>query len=416
MDTYKTDIWVYAHWAGMHDPKCIGVLSAHQGKGRKSFSFEYDPAWIKSEEQLLLDPDIGWYAGPQFPNNKGNFGVFLDSMPDRWGRTLMKRRAAQNAREKNQQVQNLYDIDYLLGVYDKSRMGALRFKRDPEGPFLADDVSFAIPPWSSVKELQYAADIIESDKEHKELEKWLAILLAPGSSLGGARPKANVLDENNHMWIAKFPSKSDHTDKGAWEFLVYQLAQEAGIRMAESKLQKVTGKYHTFFTKRFDRLNGERIHFASAMTMTGNDEETIKDKTPSYLDLAEFIQFSGSAIEEDLHELWRRIIFNIAVSNTDDHLRNHGFILTPGGWRLSPAFDVNPSVDKEGLSLNINSEENALDFELAKSVGVYFQLNLRQMDEIMTSVTNSVNKWKAKADKIGVPKAEQELMSSAFKI
>jgi serine/threonine-protein kinase HipA len=411
----KIDIWVYAHWVGMSKPKCIGILSAHQGKGRKSFSFEYDREWIKSEEQLLLDPDIGWYSGLQFPNGKENFGVFLDSMPDRWGRTLMKRRAVQYARESGDDPATLYDIDYLLGVYDESRMGALRFKRNPEGPFLDNNQGFAIPPWSSVRELQYAASIVESDAGSKELKKWLAILMAPGSSLGGARPKANILDQFNHPWIAKFPSKNDSIDKGAWEFLAYQLALKVGISMAESKIQKVTGRYHTFLTKRFDRIDGERIHFASAMTMTGNNEDSIRENTPSYLELAEFIQFSGVAIEANLHQLWKRIIFNIAISNTDDHLRNHGFLLTRDGWKLSPAYDINPSVDKEGLSLNISMEDNSLDFELAKSVGKYFRLGNKQMTEIIKAVKFTVSQWRSLATRIGIPRFEQELMESAFK-
>lgn len=415
MASSKTDIWAYAQWLGMPKPKCIGILSAHQGKGRKAFSFEYDPAWIESEEQLLLDPDIGWYSGMQFPQGKENFGMFLDSMPDRWGRTLMKRRAAKVAREASKAVPKLYDIDFLLGVFDESRMGALRFKLDKDGPFLDDNQGAPIPPWSSVKELQHAAAMIESDKDIGEIKKWLDLLVAPGSSLGGARPKANILDEQGHPWIAKFPSKNDFIDKGAWEFLAYRLAEKAGVKISESRIEKVSGPYHTFLTKRFDRLGGERIHFASAMTMTGNTEDTVKDDPASYLDLAEFIQFSGAEIETDLSQLWRRIIFNIAVSNTDDHLRNHGFVLTKSGWRLSPAFDINPSVDKDGLSLNIDTQDNSLDFELAKSTGQYFQLTNRQMEEIIKEVKSAVSTWKTIAAELGIPRSEQELLEPAFK-
>ena len=198
--------------------------------------------------------------------------------------------------------------------------------------------------------------------------------MAPGSSLGGARPKANILDENKELWIAKFPSKNDTIDKAAWEYLAYLLAKKAGINMAPCRIEKIAGNYNTFFTKRFDREKGERIHFASAMTMTGNNEDTIRDNTASYLDLAEFISNYGTNIEDNLHQLWRRIIFNIAISNTDDHLRNHGFILSNEGWILSPAYDLNPSIDKDGLALNIDTDNNALNFELAKTVGVYFRL------------------------------------------
>ncbi len=414
MGIKKTNLYVYAHWQGMTEPKLIGILSAHQGKGRKSFGFEYDKNWIKSEQQFLLDPDIQWFSGQQFPNQKENFGIFLDSMPDTWGRTLMKRRESQHAKESGLPPTNLYEIDYLLGVYDESRMGALRFKLDPEGSFLDDNNNTPTPPWSSIRELQQAANSIENDKDNSEIKKWLAILIAPGSSLGGARPKANLLDEHKHLWIAKFPSQNDIIDKAAWEFLAYQLALKAGINMAPSKIEKISSKHRTFFTQRFDRNNGERIHFASAMTLTGNNEDILRNTTASYLDIAEFIQYNGCEITADLHQLWRRIVFNIAISNTDDHLRNHGFILTPKGWRLSPAYDINPSIDKNGLALNIDMDNNALDFELVQSVGDYFKLNAKQMNEIINEVLQSVKDWKIIANKIGISRMEQELMEGAF--
>ena len=338
----------------------------------------------------------------------------MDSMPDTWGRKLMIKRAAQEAREQGKTAATLYDIDFLLGVYDESRMGALRFKTKPAGPFLDNTKVYPAPHWANIKELQQAAAIIESGENGKNVKKWLAILIAPGSSLGGARPKANILDNNHHPWIAKFPAKADTIDKAAWEYLAYNLALMAGIDMAESKIEKVSGNYHTFFTKRFDRLKGERVHFASAMTMTGNNEDTIKNNPASYLDLAEFIQYSGSNNKADLHQLWKRIIFNIAISNTDDHLRNHGFVLKENGWRLSPAYDINLSIDKEGLALNIDTTDNALSFELAKSVGIFFQLSNHQMNEIINEVTTAKKKWKKIADKIGISKQEQELMSTAF--
>lgn len=412
----KFDIYVYAHWVGMPEPQLIGTLAAHFAKGKKAFSFEYDKQWLKSGNQFLLDPDIQLYSGQQFPNGKENFGVFLDSMPDTWGRTLMKRRVAQQAKEKNEKAQTLYDIDYLLGVYDESRMGALRFKREIDGPFLDNNNETPTPPWSSVRELQQAANSFESDENNEEAKKWLAILMAPGSSLGGARPKANILDENKELWIAKFPSKKDTIDKAAWEYLAYILATKAGINMAPCRIEKIAGNYNTFFTKRFDRDNGGRIHFASAMTMTGNNEDTIRDNTASYLDLAEFISNYGTQVEENLHQLWRRIIFNIAISNTDDHLRNHGFILTDEGWILSPAYDLNPSIDKDGLALNIDTNNNALDFELAKEVGEYFRLNKEQMEAIIHEVLQSVSQWKKIAKETGIPRSEQELMEKAFKL
>jgi serine/threonine-protein kinase HipA len=412
----KFDIFVYAHWQGMQEPKIIGVLSAHFSKAKKAFSFEYDKDWIKSEQQLLLDPDIQFYSGPQYPNNKENFGIFLDSMPDTWGRTLMKRRVNQQTKEKGEKAPTLYDIDFLLGVYDESRMGALRFKTNANGEFLDNNSTSPTPPWSSIRELQNASKMLENDEESDEVKKWLSVLMAPGSSLGGARPKANILDENKDLWIAKFPSKNDTIDKASWELLAYKLAIKAGINMTSCRMEKIAGNYHTFFTKRFDRENGERIHFASAMTMTGNNEDTIRDNTASYLDIADFIQNYGANINENLHQLWRRIIFNIAISNTDDHLRNHGFILTKQGWILSPAYDLNPSIDKDGLALNIDSHNNALDFELAKSVGEYFRLNNNQMEAIIQEVLSVVSQWKTMAKEIGISRSEMELMSGAFKV
>lgn len=414
MDTTILDIWVYAHWIGMPEPKCIGILSAHFGKGRKSFSFEYDPQWISSEEQLLLDPDLGWYSGTQFPNGKDNFGIFLDSMPDSWGRTLMQRREPQRAKEEGRGPRKLHDIDFLLGVYDESRMGALRFKLDPNGPFLETDSITTTPPWTSLGELQKAVKNIESDDNDDAIRDWILMLLGPGSSLGGARPKTNFLDKENNLWIAKFPSKNDTINKAAWEFLANRLALRAGINMSDSKISIISGNYNTFITKRFDRVKKERIHFASAMTMTGYSEEALRDKKASYLEIAEFIKFSGADNTEDLHQLWKRIVFNISVSNTDDHLRNHGFLLTNKGWRLSPAYDINPSTDKYGLALNIDMDNNALDFDLAKSVGDFFMLNTDKMEEILEQVKSVIKNWRSFANAIGIPRQEQDRMESAF--
>ena len=414
MATGKFDIYVFADWAALGKPTLVGVLSAHFAKGKKAFSFEYDKDWLKTDAQRLLDPDIDFYPGPQYPANKENFGIFLDSMPDTWGKTLMKRRAAQDARENHEKVSTLYEIDYLLGVFDESRMGALRFKTDLDGPFLDNDAHSPTPPWSSLGDLQEAAKQLEGDDQSEAVRKWIAVLIAPGSSLGGARPKANVFDPKKNLWIAKFPSKTDTIDKAAWEFLAYQLATAAGIPMADSKIEKISGQYHTFLTRRFDRDNGKRIHFASAMTMTGNTEDIIKESAPSYLEIVEFIENYGADVEANLHQLWRRIVFNIAISNTDDHLRNHGFILTDKGWILSPAYDLNPSIEKDGLSLNIDMDDNALSYDLAKSVGEYFRLSENEMNAILSEVFTVVKDWKTVANRIGINNSEIELMSGAF--
>jgi serine/threonine-protein kinase HipA len=412
----KTDIIVFAHWRGMPDPIKMGVLTAQEARGHLAWSFAYNKEWLDTQSQLHLDPDLDWFTGPQYSkDDKPNFGMFLDSMPDTWGRTLMQKREAL-LKPKGEQRHRLTDIDFLLGVFDPARMGGLRFKLDEEGLFLDNDEEKSIPPITDIRELQVGADIVESDEDSEAVRKWLRILLAPGSSLGGARPKSSVIDEDGELWIAKFPSRQDTIDKGAWEYVAWELAKSAGISVPKARVEQVTGKYHTFFSNRFDRHGDERIHFASAMTMTGHFETEIRDQTPSYLELAEFIQFNGASPDEDLQELWRRIVFNIAISNTDDHLRNHGFLIKDDGWRLSPAYDMNPSIDKGGLALNIDLEFNALDYNIARSVGEYFNLNNKEMNTIIEEVQEAVSNWEEMATNIGIPSAQLRLMEAAFNL
>ncbi|MCB9296290.1 MAG: HipA domain-containing protein [Lewinellaceae bacterium] len=311
----------------------------------------------------------------------------------------------------------MFESDYLLGVNDISRSGALRFKLNEEGPFLDDDTTFPTPPFSSIRELEHASLRIEDDDffEDKEASKWLRLLMAPGSSLGGARPKASVRSPEGRLWIAKFPSKNDDRDQGAWEFIVNKLAEEAGIRITQSTAKKFSQKYHTFMTKRFDRsADGKRIHFASAMTLLGYKDGVSHQEGESYLELVEIIEEYGAQPDKDLLELWKRIVFSICVSNTDDHLCNHGFLLTNRGWLLSPAYDINPNEQGVGLSLNIDENSNALDLELAKSVAEYFRVNLKAADTFMRSTKKAVNAWRNKADRLGISKAEQEMMKLAF--
>ena len=414
MANQSKTIFVFADWLRQNDePILMGTISCISGKGKQLFSFSFDKIFLKLQNQFLLDPEISWYAGEQYPIDKNSFGVFNDTMPDTWGRTLMKRRESIKSQTPSS---FLSELDFLLGVNDVGRMGALRFKSDLKGPFLDDDNSFPTPPWTSIRELQSGIKLLESDKDNADVRKWIEILLAPGSSLGGARPKANILDEVGNLWIAKFPSKLDTINKGAWEYVAYRLATKAGIPMSESKAEIILGKQHTFFTKRFDREKSQRIHFASAMTMTGNNESTLKDKQASYLDVAEFIQYNLQNNKVVLHQLWRRIVFNILISNTDDHLRNHGFLLINNQWTLSPAFDINPSIDKNGLALNIDANNNALDLELAKSAGVYFQLNVNEMNEIIDELISVVRTWEVEAKAIGISRVEISLMRPAFNV
>ena len=305
------------------------------------------------------------------------------------------------------------EVDYLLGVHDQFRMGGLRFKKLRDGPFLDNNDKLAAPPINSLRELEYAVNQVEEDKptDDPDYLKWLYMLISPGSSLGGARPKASVVDTDQSLWIAKFPSKYDDYDIGGWEFICYQRAKAAGLHMSECKVQRLNSPYHTFLTKRFDRQGSKRLHFTSAMTQLGYYDG---DYEASYLELAEFISHHGSQAQADLEQLWRRIVFNIAVANTDDHLRNHGFILDNKGWRLSPAYDINPVTPAYGLHLNITEDNNQLDFELAMEVIDYFRIKPARAVEIKQEVCSSVSRWSKQAKAIGISRAEQERMEPAF--
>jgi serine/threonine-protein kinase HipA len=412
----KKEILVYAHWQGLKEPSLMGVLSASPAKGRESFSFEYDEAWLESGFTQLLDPDLQLYAGAYYPRgDKPNFGVFLDSCPDRWGRVLMQRREAAIARQEKRPPNKLLESDFLVGVYDGHRMGALRFKMAADGPFLNNNKEMATPPWTSLRELENASLKFEDNNtDDPEYLKWVNMLIAPGSSLGGARPKASVVDAANNLWIAKFPSRNDDKDVAAWEIVTNQLALASGINVAEGRIQKFNNKHHTYLTKRFDRTaTSERIHFASAMTLLGHTDGD-DAAGASYLELMEFISRHGASVEKDLEELWRRIVFNICVKNTDDHLRNHGFLLSDKGWLLSPAYDLNPNEYGKGLSINISETDNALDADLARSVAGNFRLTDDKAAQIIKKITTAVKGWRKIASRYKISTAEQERMSTAF--
>ena len=240
--------------------------------------------------------------------------------------------------------------------------------------------------------------------------------MAPGSSLGGARPKANIQDTDSSLWIAKFPSQNDQQDMGAWEMLAYRLAIQSGIEMAPSRIQIFSHHQHTFLTQRFDRkIDGTRIHFASAMTLLGYTDGTDYQDGVSYLELVEFLMQNGTNVDNDLKKLWSRIVFNIAISNTDDHLRNHGFLLRDSGWILSPAYDINPTPNGTGLKLNISETDNALDFDLVREVAPYFRLKEKEADAIINTIGQNVAQWEQLATDLGIPRNEMELMKNAFK-
>ncbi len=415
----RKEILVYAHWREMKEPMLMGLLFSEITRGKEIFSFEYSGEWLKSKYAQIIDPDLQLYSGLQYTkSNKNNFGIFLDSSPDRWGRILMKRREAALARKEKRVEKTLNESDFLLGVFDEHRTGGLRFKRGVEELFLNSDRKFAAPPWTSLTELEQISLKIENDEamDDPDYLNWLNMLIAPGSSLGGARPKASVIDSEGNLWIAKFLSVNDTKDIGAWEMVVHDLAVECGLNVAKAKIQKFSTKYHTFISKRFDREKGVRIHFASAMTLLGYTDSTNSSDGASYIELTEFISSNGANIKDDLEELWKRIVFSICVTNTDDHLRNHGFILTDKGWLLSPAFDINPNETGVGLKLNISETDNSLDLELALEVIDYFRIEKTKAEKIVKQIQEKVSSWKNIASRYNISKAEQNSMAKAFKV
>lgn len=412
------EIYVYMDWQESDSPIPMGVLHSEVLRGKEVFSFENRPDWLKHPQFRALDPDLLQFSGKQYlPADKSNFGMFLDSSPDRWGRMLMRRRESINARLENRSSRTLTEADYLLGVYDGNRMGALRFKLSPDGEFMDCNKAMATPPWTSIRNLEYASLQLEKEeiKDDAEYARWLNMLIAPGSSLGGARPKANILDNDGALWIAKFPSGHDTRDMGAWEAATAEMARGCGIEMAESRAQKFSSRQHTFLTKRFDRVSGQRIHFASAMTLLGYTDGVDSAEGVSYLELAEWIGRNCDNVSQNLEQLWRRIVFNVAVSNCDDHLRNHGFLLTPKGWTLSPAYDINPDEHGTGLKLNISENDNSLDFELALSTAAYYGLDAKQSNEMVRQIKKAVSGWQQLATKYGISRSEQEDTARAFR-
>jgi serine/threonine-protein kinase HipA len=419
------EIEVWADWRELGSPVPMGQLRSSLSRGKEVFSFTYDKSWLAGGHSHQLDPDLRLFGGPQYPGgaDRPNFGMFLDSSPDRWGRLLMQRREAAQARAAGRAARRLMETDYLLGVHDEQRAGALRFKEPASRDgWLCDEPTMRTPPWTSLRELEHASWKIQDDSAQNDPHylEWLKLLIAPGSSIGGARPKAGVKDAGGDLWIAKFPGRSDTRDMAAWEMLVHQLAIESGLRVADAGLHAFGDGHRTFMTRRFDRVPGtkgrERIHFASAMTLLGHSDGTDHLAGASYLELVEFITRQGAQPAMDLEELWRRIVFSIAVHNTDDHLRNHGFLLSPEGWCISPAYDLNPDPDGAGLSLNISESDNALSFDLALEVAPYFRLTPRPAESILGQVRDAVRGWKKHARRLGITETEQEIMTKAFEV
>lgn len=407
-------IFVYDDFS-TDQPVLMGSLYVNVIKGGESYSFEYDKGWLKKTGlTLTLDPELMPYSGRQYPTGKNIFGLFADASPDRWGRVLMNKRERILAEKEGRKPSKLYDSYYLLGVYDETRMGGIRFKVNPEGPFLSDDKETAAPPWATLRTLEEASRNFEND-EIGLTEKWLNQLIKPGSSLGGARPKATVVDTKDQLWIAKFPSKNDENDTGAWEIVAHDLAALCGLNVPEAKLEKFSPLGSTFLIKRFDRLGSKRVHFASAMTLLGKKDGASADDGSSYLDIAAFIKSYGAQPKKDLIELWKRIVFNMAVTNTDDHLRNHAFILTDKGWILSPLYDVNPVPYGDELSLNVDEDDNSISIDLAVQTAVKFGISKSDAEAVAEDVLQIVrDNWERTAAGYDLTRRQIEEMRPAF--
>lgn len=398
-------------------PALMGALHRQEARGEEIFSFEYEPSWLERPDVFSFDPDLALVPGPQYPAaGRGTFGLFMDSSPDRWGRVLMQRREGMRARQEGRRPRGLSEWDFLLGVHDETRLGALRFRAAAGEPFIDSDGQLAAPPIASLAAIQEASLRFEQhleDEGDPDEERWLSQLFAPGTSLGGARPKASVRDEAGVLCMAKFPSRKDTRDIGAWELVANRLARLAGVEVPAAKPLRLPGSPHTtFVVRRFDRSpGGGRRAFVSAMTLTQRiDGET----GGSYLELVDLLQSRGASTRADCEQLFRRVVFSILVHNTDDHLRNHGFVIEREGLRLSPAYDINPTIGRDELTLAINEVDTACDVAIAIDACQDYGLTQQAATAVVRQVRTGVGEWRTQATAVGIPRSEQELMAPAF--
>jgi serine/threonine-protein kinase HipA len=410
-------LWVYADFDWLKQAEFIGELSFESIRGSESYGFQYSSEWLKKHGDLLLSDDINNYPGMQYTMpGKDIFGCFADALPDRWGRMLLNRREQILAKEEKRTVRKLSSFDQLMGIDDFSRMGGFRFKTDPGGGFINQKASLQIPPLTSLRALLQASMEVELSEEKNELpdKKWINQLIQPGSSLGGARPKASIIDESKKLFIAKFPSRNDDYDVGLWEHFAHMLARKARINAAVTNVVPGGENYHTLLSERFDRTpEGKRIHFASAMTMLGRSDGDNHTNGFGYLDIVDFILRGCTRVDDNLRELYRRVAFNICIGNTDDHFRNHGFLLVAKGWTLSPAYDINPTLN-EYQSLLISSASNESSLEVLLEACGEYMLDRKQGSAIIQEVVAAVKNWKALAGKLQVPKPEMDKFSARF--
>ena len=410
-------LYVYADFDWLGKPELIGRLTYERLRGNGTYGFCLDNDWLKNHSDIIISEEIGNFSGFQYSQEDHVFGFVSDTLPDRWGRRLLERKEQTEAIEQKRSKRTLYSYDYLVGIDDYLRMGALRLKEDKDGEFLNSDKRLIVPPLTSIKELTIAAQVYEKSDEINELpeKKWIHQLAHPGTSLGGARPKANVVDESDDLWIAKFPSRKDVYDVALWEHLCHLLAKEAGINVAKTDMIPAGDSgYHALLSKRFDRTSdGKRIHFASAMTMTGLEDGDNYETGHGYLDIADFIVEGCCDVDKNLKELYRRVAFNICVGNSDDHFRNHGFLLTKRGWTLSPAYDLNPT-ESMTQSLLIDKETSESSLEKLKAACDNYYISSETAEQIISEVTTAVNRWETIAQKLQITDSEMKRFSWRF--
>ncbi len=411
-------LYVYADFDWLKSIEPVGELGYESLRGSDSYSFKFADSWIKKYNSINLSDDLNNYPGSQYTQpGKDIFGCFADALPDRWGRTLLLRREQIMAQEENRPVRPLSSFDLLMGIDDFSRMGGFRFKERPDGEFINADDFLRIPPLTKIPELITASKEIEKSEEGNALpeKSWIAQLVQPGSSLGGARPKANVVDEDNNLYIAKFPSIKDDYDTGLWEHLCHLLAKNAGINVAQTKVVRFSDRHHTLLSRRFDRVyDGRRVHFASAMTLLGLNDGDGAATGHGYIDIVDFIISGCCDVDANLRELFRRVAFNICVGNSDDHFRNHGFLLTAKGWTLSPAYDMNPTQNCH-QSLLINGTTNSADLTILLNSCEEYLLTYDMAKAIINEVIDAVKGWSLVAHKLDIAKREIGLFESVFR-
>jgi serine/threonine-protein kinase HipA len=391
----------------------VGTLLREHGRSGEVISFEYDDDYLALPWSLEIDPELPLHRGRHHPvQPRDLFGAFRDTAPDRWGRVLMERREALEAKQQERRRRRLSEWDFLLGVGDQTRLGALRLREVGPAPRSVDDSDPSVPPIARLRELEAIARKLGRDdiEDHPEYAKWLAQLIVPGTSLGGARPKASFRDEDGQLWLAKFPAHDDRHDIGAWERLASQLAIAAGVHMPETRLLDFASGYRTYAVRRFDREGGSRRFYVSAMTLLRRSDG---EGGGSYLDIAEAIQQYGdpASIESDLAQLYRRVVFSILLGNRDDHLRNHGFLRTSKGWRLSPAFDVNPNPDKHDHALAIDEADPTPSVSNLHATHGYYRLTDRVASRIESEVRVAVREWPRAASATKISGSEQRLLA-----